>query len=396
MENDNIESIIKCYYYSTGLPIKLLSNGKLKISYPKDIKTADNLIKGRAYSPVILQNNKEVQIIQTEFKEVNFALILNKGKQIISVGPYLNKTIETGTITNMVRNGIIPFHQKSELQKYYQSLMVIGEEKTYYLIKTLKHMLSNKTNNEELVKDDIIYNIQKDSYYKQKDEYRQNSFLHSPYFIEQEISKSIRSGNVDNSKKLLKEINLQPHARLAASSLRSYKNSMICSCSYMTRAAIDGGVNPDDAFTLSDSFINQIENLVSIDELNSFEEKMVEEFSLKVKEVKEKQFSPTILNCIYYIDNHLCEDLSISVLSKAVYLNGSYLSNLFHKETGKTIKEWINNERIKESARLVLNSNEDIAEIAYFYKYCSQSYFIQCFKKVFGMTPNEYRLNKGN
>ena len=42
---------------------------------------------------------------------------------------------------------------------------------------------------------------------------------------------------------------------------------MICSCSYMTRAAIDGGVNQDDAFTLSDSFINEIENIQSIEEL---------------------------------------------------------------------------------------------------------------------------------
>lgn len=388
----NMEYILKCIYYATDLSVSHIENKKVIFSLPDKITNAFSIINRSNEQPTILQNEKNILLIQNEFKEQYIQFYLNNKNSYILIGPFLNSKIESGELSNMVRENIIPFHHKTIMEKYYFSLPVLSKEKTYYITKILDLLLHNKNySKQEKTSDDIIYDFQNDQYIKQKDEYRKSSFLHSPYFIEQEISKYISNGETNKTKNLLKEINLMPHAKLASSTLRSFKNSMICSCSYMTRAAIAGGVNPDDAFTMSDAFINKIEDIPSLEELEKFESKMVDLFSLKVKEVKAQTYTKPIIDCIYYIDNHLCDDLSISLLAKKVYLNPSYLSTLFHKETGYTVKQWILKKRILESSHLIINTNEEIAKIALFYKFCSQSHYVQCFKKIMGKTPGEYR-----
>ena len=393
-KTQDITYLLKCIYYSTGLPVYLIKDIKPIFSLPDKYTTIKQLINDSNPDYQIIQNERSISIIQNKFKELYIRINTNDSNIYSLIGPFIIKRIEIGELTNMVRNGIIPFHQKSQVENYYNSLPVLDKEKVFYTIKILERIFTNrKSNTITKTEDDIVYDIENLQYNKQKNEYRRNSFLHSPYFIEQEISKHISNGDFNKSKELLKEINLMPHAKLASSSLRSYKNSMICSCSYMTRAAIAGGVNPDDAFTLSDTYINEIENISSLDELETFEIKMVEGFSSRVRKTKTQAYTKPVLNCIYYIDNHLCDDLNINILANEVYLNPSYLSNLFHKETGKKLSEWILEKRIIESSHLVQNTNEDIAEIAFFYKFCSQSYYVQCFKRIMGVTPGEYRKN---
>lgn len=393
MKISKIEDIIhitRCFHYTSQMPIKLYLNNKNIFSIPENIKEAKTILGINNVHLKIQKTEDNIDITINEYKETE--IIVNKNNIKFIIGPILYEKIESGTITNMIRNNIIPFHQKSIMQDYYNNCLIANNEKIYYATKTLKMLIDdieidiktiNKTKTKNIDHDDTLK--------KQLNKYRQDSFLHSPYFIEQEICKNISNGDVINSKRLLQEINIQPHAQLAESSLRSYKNSMICSCSFMTRAAISGGLNPDEAFSLSDAYINEIEKITTTKELEDLEFKMVEGFTNKVLERKNNQYSNPITKCIYYIENHLCENITINDLAKNVYLNPSYLSNIFHKETGVTISDWILKKRIEESANLLSNTNDKIADIAFFYKFCSQSYYVQCFKRIMGTTPGEYR-----
>lgn len=393
---EKLNYLTKCFHYSTNLPIRLFSKQDLISSFPNNITTSYEILNSKEHLPIYTYEDSNLQIVTNQFKEQYLVLSRICENFIAIVGPTISNQIELGTITNLIRNGVIPFHQKSNMQEYYSKCEILKDEKLYYVCKFLEHLYRNEFEDSNINKSKNSSEERIDnSYIKQKNEYRNIDFIHSPYFIEQEISRTISNGDIASAKKILKEINLTPHAKLASNSLRSYKNSMICSCAFMTRAAITGGVNPDNAFTLSDTYINNIENISTIEELDAFEQKMVEGFTKQVQDIKNNAYSPAVLNTIYYIDNHLCEDLQIKDLAKAVYLNPSYLSNIFHKETGKTISNWIIEKRIKEAAHYVLNTNDDVTNIALFYNFCSQSYFVQCFKKIMGVTPGEYR-KKGN
>ena len=383
----------KTFHYSTDLPLRIIKDDSIIFSLPENIESSYSILKLEKQYPDYSKDDLKLQIIDTKYHELYMVMNGIEDLYTIVVGPAIKNKVESGLLTNMLRESIIPFHKKSSMREHYDSCKLLNEEKLFYTCKYIEHIFK-EIKEIEIPRDSEIVNKENDeSYIIQKNEYRYNDFIHSPYFIEQEISAAISNGDIDGTRRILKEINLTPHAKLASNILRSYKNSMICSCAFMTRAAISGGVNPDEAFTLSDTYINNIENLLTIQELESFEQKMAEGFAKKVKEIKSNIYSPAVLNTIYYIDNHLCEDIQVDNIAKEVYLNPNYLSTLFHKETGKTISEWVKTKRIEEAAHFVLNSNDDITDIALFYNFCSQSYFVQCFKKIMGVTPGEYRKN---
>jgi AraC-like DNA-binding protein len=72
-------------------------------------------------------------------------------------------------------------------------------------------------------------------------------------------------------------------------------------------------------------------------------------------------------------------------------MNCSYLCNHFKKETGKTITEYINELKVRESKRLLKNSKLSLIEISTRLGFSSQSYFHIVFKKHTGITPQEFR-----
>lgn len=389
----NAVFLVKCMHHSTNLPITLFHDGSRVFCQPENIESCASILRRKDLAPSNQPDETAVQYFENDLGETSLTYNLKNGYYIL-VGPMIKERVSSGTLTNFVRKGNIPFHKKTALQKYYSKCAVADEEKIFYIEKLIE-LIFNSNDMSNLTEDDTK-NAGNGSvdFFRQKKEYRQDSFLHTPYAIEQNISRTISSGDTEKAKRILVEMNIRPHAKLASTKLRSYKNSMICSCAFMTRAAISGGVSPDDAFTLSDIYINKIENSAEMKDLQDFESNMIEGFTEKVRELKEHSYSPTVLNTIYYIDNHLCEDIKIKQLAEEVYVNPCYLSGLFHKETGITISEWIQRKRIEEASHLVLNGNEDFSEIATFYHFCSQSYFVQCFKKFMGVTPGEYRNRK--
>ena len=92
-----------------------------------------------------------------------------------------------------------------------------------------------------------------------------------------------------------------------------------------------------------------------------------------------------------YIDLHLSDPLDIPDIASAVFHNANYLSGLFKRETGETIHQYILKKRIEEAAHFVRTSSDSIADIASFYQFCSQSHFVQCFRRQIGQTPSACR-----
>ena len=386
----------KCLHYSVNIPVALFHGSSMVFCQPEITESCASILNDDTLIPNNQPDEKKVQHFENHFGEISLTYNL-ENDYFIFVGPMIKEPVSSGTLTNLVRKGELPFHKKTAMQKYYQKCKIANEERIFYIEKLIELVFS-PSNLSSFYGKELTENKSNEAmdFIKQKKEYRNDSFLHTPYAIEQNISRTISSGDTETAKHILVEMNIRPHAKLASTQLRSYKNSMICSCSFMTRAAISGGVSPDDAFTLSDIYINRIENSVSMNELQNFESIMIEGFTEKVRELKEYSYSPTVLNTIYYIDNHLCEDIKIKQLADEVFVNPSYLSGLFHKETGITISEWIQRKRVEEASHLVLHGNEDFSEIATFYHFCSQSYFVKCFKKFMGVTPGEYRNKKAS
>ncbi|MBB6694913.1 helix-turn-helix domain-containing protein [Cohnella xylanilytica] len=104
-----------------------------------------------------------------------------------------------------------------------------------------------------------------------------------------------------------------------------------------------------------------------------------------------REASNAIIKVQRYIERNLDRELSREALAEHVYLNQAYLSRLFHKETGKSITDYIAELRVEKAKESLAKTNEKIGEIAASVGYTNFSHFSQLFRKLTGFTPQDYR-----
>lgn len=98
-----------------------------------------------------------------------------------------------------------------------------------------------------------------------------------------------------------------------------------------------------------------------------------------------------IQSIIQYIQEHYCEDLSISALSDRFGLSSNYISNLLKQELGIRYNDYITQLRLKHAKRLLISTNLPVKKITEACGYYSQSHFTKLFLEYEHCTPLEYR-----
>ena len=97
-----------------------------------------------------------------------------------------------------------------------------------------------------------------------------------------------------------------------------------------------------------------------------------------------------------YIKEHLTEDLSLDKVAKSVSFSPIHFHNTFKTAVGKTLRDYIEEQRIKKAANLLLTTNYSLTQIAYECGFSSQSYFSYVFKRRMKKTPREYAKENYN
>ena len=98
-----------------------------------------------------------------------------------------------------------------------------------------------------------------------------------------------------------------------------------------------------------------------------------------------------VAESIDYIESNLHIPLRIEKVAEHVGLSAGYFSVLFHRETGTAFSSYVMKRRIETAGNMLRYSDYSSTEISEVLSFSSQSYFIRCFRNVFGMTPSEYR-----
>lgn len=232
------------------------------------------------------------------------------------------------------------------------------------------------------------------SYVYELFENREDAREHTPYSQELAILHCVREGNYQQLEATFKALPETKYGKMSDNPLRQLFYGCITSTTLVTRYAIEGGMDEEAAFTLSDVYIKKMENCRSLFELHMLNEKMVVDFTTEVAKAKERAqitYIEPVQQCIDYIFLNLHQKISLELLSKQVNLTPKYLSNLFHKETGKTLSSFIEEKRIEESKNMLIYSRYSYSQISSYLSFNSHSYFTSVFKKNTGMTPKEFR-----
>ena len=105
----------------------------------------------------------------------------------------------------------------------------------------------------------------------------------------------------------------------------------------------------------------------------------------------EKLEERTITGITRYLQEHLTEELSLSVLAQEFHLNPQYISQLFKNEIGVNFLSYLTNIRMEKAKKLLISTSLSIAEVAERSGYGDYRVFTKVFKKSEGLTPSQYR-----
>ena len=105
----------------------------------------------------------------------------------------------------------------------------------------------------------------------------------------------------------------------------------------------------------------------------------------------EKQEERAITGLTRYLQEHLAEEISLSVLAEQFHLNAQYISQLFKSEIGVNFLAYLTSIRMEKAKRLLLTTPLSIAEVAEQSGYGDYRVFTKVFKKSEGVTPSQYR-----
>lgn len=98
----------------------------------------------------------------------------------------------------------------------------------------------------------------------------------------------------------------------------------------------------------------------------------------------------TIERTLEYINNNLSAELTLERLASEANFNTIYFHKLFKASTGKTLHEYVEDQRIKKSINLLISTDMTLTKIAYECGFSSQSYFSYAFKRRMGTSPRDY------
>ena len=140
------------------------------------------------------------------------------------------------------------------------------------------------------------------------------------------------------------------------------------------------------------------------DEIGSdfFEYLLILELFVLISRALKNQWEKSILNkshklrelvnsAVDYIHNNYQKDISLSDISRYVFLSPSYFTRAFKQETGVSPINYLLNIRIQKAKELLKNTDIKILDIALIIGFSSQQRFNEIFKKYENITPLQYR-----
>ena len=137
--------------------------------------------------------------------------------------------------------------------------------------------------------------------------------------------------------------------------------------------------------------------------LKPIDDAVVEDLMLRVAkkldEVSESirphnPMNSTLEAALGYIEEHYTQDITLGELADCIYINKSYLSELFSKKLGVTFTRYKNGVKVRHACELMDAGSRNMTEIAMAVGFDSSSRFSKVFRQIMGMKPQDYQKHK--
>ncbi|MCA0757353.1 AraC family transcriptional regulator [Paenibacillus sp. N4] len=139
-------------------------------------------------------------------------------------------------------------------------------------------------------------------------------------------------------------------------------------------------------------------SVIRSDTLAEMQEKLarfLEQVCQAEREEQKEDRSQIVVDAIKEFVDKNALDINLSLQSVATYfkMSSAYVGRIFKQYENVSVGDYINGYRLEKSRDMLLASSYSVKEIADYLGFSNSSYFITLFKKKYGMTPKEFRMN---
>lgn len=369
-----LEFILEETYQKYSIPIIIFDKQK-KIILPRNLKASKDDLN-LSFTEYLLPNKISI-IKKNEFYFSIFEDCTSKeDNYIILIGPY---SIINSNIDLLQKNKEKTKFAKKEFVRFTKlifSLLInkLPSEEQFVEINCDKISLSLKQREKENFDTRINKDAQLDS-----------------IELEKRLIESIIRNDLKTFEWLFNQMHKSYFSRIHSDRLTSLKYKHIGLVTIFTRVSINNGVAPLKAYSLSDSLIQGLESINSLQECIVYIRESCLQFMKLINSYKTTDSNPLIKNIIEYINTHINKKITVSDIALHCNKHSSYISSEFRKYMGLTLHNYINKKKIDEAKHFLIFTDLSSAEISSNLGFSDQSHFIKIFKQIESITPVEFR-----
>lgn len=308
-------------------------------------------------------------------------------KRVHILGPAITDALPLNSMEHYLAQYHVSLSVRSELMNILREIPVIPITSLYEYGIMLHFCITG--NRIKLY--DFGY-VEKEALLKKANTSFSTSNSQGTYAAEERILQLVRDGNLNYMEQMSRLVNDCQIGRVSTTDVsRQLKNRCIVFITMCTRAAMEGGVDPEIAYSLSDYYIQCIEDAQYFSEITEITNTMQGDFIHRVHLCKTNSgVSSEVQACCDYITLNLEKNLSVQDIARRVGYTPNYLGRKFKKEVGYTIGDYIHLKKMEHAKVLLRDKRMSIQDVSEHLGYCSGSYFSEMFRRYVKLSPTEY------
>ncbi|MCM1188007.1 MAG: AraC family transcriptional regulator [bacterium] len=391
----NYITFCKKYFAATNLPVCLMKGRDAVYSSGEEILPVEYAhfqevfwdVPDSSPNPTFCRFSPELEYGCVHIEGTDYRII---------IGPSFSIPVTEEIIRAYMSENAMPLEHREAIAEFLFSIPLISHSQFSDHLALLHLILNQK----EMGLDDFF--PQDEQHAQEREEQHQSRITdreepvnaHNTYYFEQELYQHIKNGDTQKLDRFLSSCPASlSEGKLARTPLRHAKNLFILTAAKAGMlGAIPGGADIEKTYCLIDLYIQECEQLLTIESVKSLQYAMLKDFCRRTGETHLPEgISSEVWRCINYIRSHTNESISINDVADQIHRSSSYTAKLFKEELGINMGAFITRCKLEEARSLLSYSKKSLAEISSYLCFSSQSYFQNVFKKKYGVTPMQYR-----
>lgn len=352
------------------------------------------------YIPKILECEAEAGIITTPAYQFYGFLAVEPGLWVI-LGPTRALRGDGRELDELLALLAVPAEEREGYTQALRSAPVISAHRMAWLLSSLVTALRGQPFPVEQVWLDIRPEDSQQSVHasharqrlESTDDADAHQLVRQSYAWEQLVTSYIEDGRPETLRELFSAPPRVAAGRMAQDSLRQVRNMGICTAALASRAAIRGGLDPQDAFLASDLYIQKLELMTDPAAIERLIQEMMIAYAQRVERLRGPQAGQDrfFRLCAQYVSQNIFTTIRAEQMARELGYTRAYLCTRFKQETGISLTRYVQQEKVAEAKHLLRFTDQELGDIAALLGFSSQSHFQTVFKQITGETPMAYR-----